>query len=167
MTCGPAHLQFWVLGHAYLRSTCMQIPAGFLRVFIKHFEMLDILFLSQESYLVDSFFPHVLWNAHFSVFLVFSWMLFSLISIHLDVTFCLSATFSFSSLLWVGCQWNTQVFFGVLLTCIVGPQRSTCWVQMCNRQDSYFKIRQIFVQILPLPLGSCVANHSQPQKPHR
>lgn len=27
MTCGPAHLQFWVLGGAYLRSTCMQMPA--------------------------------------------------------------------------------------------------------------------------------------------
>ena len=59
-TCGPAHLQFWVLGRAYLRSTCMQIPAGFLCVFIEHFEMLAILFLSQESYLVDSFLPHVL-----------------------------------------------------------------------------------------------------------
>ena len=44
----------------------MQIPAGFLCVFIEHFEMLAILFLSQESYLVDSFLPHAL-------ILVFYW----------------------------------------------------------------------------------------------
>lgn len=39
--------------------------------------------------------------------------------------------------------------------------------QMPDRQVSDFRVREIFVPILPLPLGSCVASHSQPQPSHQ
>ena len=48
-----------------------------------------------------------------------------------------------------------------------GTPEVKAWSQMPDRQVSDFRVREIFVPILPLPLGSCVVNHSQPQPSHR
>lgn len=93
-------------------------------VFIKRLENLEILFLFDESWFIFSsmcseilvlVFPYTYSLLLFSI-------LFSFLSYYFPNYFNFSVTFSLSSLLCIYHWWDTQMFFLVLLTCIVGPE---------------------------------------------
>lgn len=113
-------------------------------------------------------FPHVLWNA-FLVFcvrlhVIFLNVLLSFLSLQQCQPFC---TFSV-------CPLCSVFIAGEMLRCSSSffwlasrDPRGHHWVQMSDRQDSGFRVIQIFAQILPLPPISCSTNHCQPRRPHR